>query len=173
MSSDEIVFQGRRFHVVRIGQRTAAGQVRPYEVVRHPGSVVILPMVDAQTVCLIRNLRVAVNRTLIELPAGTREANEDPLATAQRELVEETGYVAKRLDKLHEFYMAPGVLDEQMTLVLATELTPGRPEREPGEEIENLLVPWATAIAMARDGEICDAKTIVGLLYFDRFGRPH
>jgi ADP-ribose pyrophosphatase len=167
----EFLFQGKRFHILRMKRPSADGVMRTSDVVVHPGSVVVLPMVDALSVCLIRNYRVAVGETLIELPAGTLEGGEDPLDRARRELAEETGYRAGRLEKLSEFYMSPGILRERMHLFLATELTAGKEAREPGEEIENLLVPWREAIQMAQSGEIRDAKTMVGLLYYDRFRR--
>ena len=169
--NESVLLHGNRFHVVRIEQSTPHGPGLPREVIRHPGSVVILPLVDDHTVCLIRNFRIAVNQTLIELPAGTLEADEDPQATAQRELIEETGYRAQRMEELHAFYAAPGILDEKMTLFLARGLAPGQPDREVGEEIENLVVPWQQAIEMVLDGEIRDAKSIVGLLYYDTFLR--
>jgi ADP-ribose diphosphatase len=150
-------------------QASADGMTHEREIIVHPGSVVVLPLVDAERVCLIRNFRVAVGEALIELPAGTLEPGEDPLETAGRELAEETGYRAGKLEKLSEFYMSPGILCERMHLFLASELTPGQEGREPGEEIENLVVSWTEALRMARCGEIRDAKTLVGLLYYERF----
>lgn len=166
-SPEEVLLRGTRFDVVRLNQTLADG-TRRREVVRHPGSVVILPLVDENSVCLIRNFRIAVDQTLIELPAGTLEPGEDPMTTAQRELIEETGYRARGWKKLHAFYAAPGILDEMMTLVLATHLVSGPPDRELGEEIENLVVSWQEAIEMVTDGRICDAKTVCGLLLYDR-----
>ncbi len=132
----------------------------------------ILPVVDAQQVCLIRNFRVAIDQPLIELPAGTLEANERPLECAARELIEETGYRANQLRQLTSFYAAPGILDEMMHLFLATDLTPGPPQREVGEEIENLVVDWNEALDMIQLGQIRDAKTIVGLLFYHQWPRP-
>jgi ADP-ribose pyrophosphatase len=160
-----------RFHVVRVARHLPDGTIKHREVVRHPGAVTILPLVAPAHVCLIRNFRVAVNQRLIELPAGTLEAGEDPRQTAARELQEETGFRAGRLEPLHTFYLSPGILDERMHLFLATELTPGPAARERGEEIENLVTPWEEALRMVQDGGIQDAKTIVGLLYYDRLRR--
>ena len=165
-SDEEVLFRGIRFDVVRLQQPTHGEPPRPRDVIRHPGSVVILPLVDDDTVCLIRNYRIAVWQTLIELPAGTLEIGEDPMVAARRELTEETGYRAAQLRHLCAFYAAPGNMDEEMTLVLATGLTPGPPQREAGEEIENLVVPWSEAIDLVREGQIRDAKTMLGLLYY-------
>lgn len=107
--------------------------------------------------------------TLIELPAGTREPHEPPEQTAHRELIEETGYEAARLEPLHEFYLSPGILDERMHLFLATGLREVGANREVGEEIENLVVPWSEALEMVRQGMIQDAKTIVGILSYQLF----
>ena len=137
------------------------------QVVRHPGAVTILPMVDHEHVCLIRNFRVSVNESLIELPAGTLEGDESPQSTAHRELIEETGYRAQQMQFIHRFLLSPGILDERMHLFLATGLNAGEPAREPGEDISNLIVPWQQAIQWIFTGEIQDAKTITGLLMYD------
>ncbi|MBP90873.1 MAG: NUDIX hydrolase [Planctomycetaceae bacterium] len=156
-----------RFRVEEVHQSLADGGTRTRAVVRHPGAVTIIPMVDSEHVCLIRNHRVSVQETLIELPAGTLEPPELPEATAYRELIEETGYRAQQLRSLHEFYLSPGILDERMHLFLAEELEFVGAQREPGEVIENLIVSWREAIKLVHDGVIQDAKTIVGLLMYD------
>jgi ADP-ribose pyrophosphatase len=137
------------------------------QVVVHPGAVTILPLTEGDEICLIRNYRIAVGKTLVELPAGTLEPNEPPQQTAIRELQEETGYTAARWRELPPFFMSPGILNERMHLFVAEGLTPGPPAREPGEQIENLLVPWSEAVAMAERGEIEDAKTLVGILLWN------
>lgn len=164
---EKLLFEALRFKLVRITQATDQG-MRQRDVIRHPGSVVILPLLDDETVCLIRNYRIAVDETLIELPAGTLEAGEAPLATAHRELIEETGFQAGSMKSLGSFFAAPGCLDERMHLLLATELRAGQPHREVGEQIENLVVPWIDAVRMAMDGTIHDAKTMTGILLYDR-----
>lgn len=168
MPNAETLLQTPRFRVVRETYGTSSGANRTREIVRHPGAVVLVPLLDDGRVCLIRNYRVSVQQTLIELPAGTLEPPEPPLACAQRELIEETGYRAASMEQLHAFYLSPGILDERMHLFLATGLTAGEPHREVGEEIENLLVPLAEAVAMIFRGEIQDAKTMVGLLWVER-----
>jgi ADP-ribose pyrophosphatase len=157
--------------VTRVQRQRPDGSRTQREIIRHPGSVVLLPCVDEQHVCLIRNYRMAVGQTLVELPAGTLEAGEPPDVCAVRELKEETGYEAGTLTELTSFFAAPGILDEHMHLFLATQLTGGSPQREPDEEIENWVVSWDKALEMIRNGEIRDAKTIVGLLYYTQFHR--
>jgi ADP-ribose pyrophosphatase len=157
-----------RFDVVEVMQATRQGGNRPRQVIIHPGAVVILPMVDDDHVCLIRNERVAVGKTLIELPAGTMEPPATPLQMAIRELKEETGYTAERWREMPPFYMSPGILRERMHSFVAEGLTAGEHAREAGENIDNLVVPWREAIAMVESGEVEDAKTICALLMWDR-----
>ncbi len=170
-SDSRLLLRTDRFQVVEVANRGASGEVVRRPIVRHPGAVVILPEVDERHLCLIRNYRVSVDRTLLELPAGTRDPDEPPERTAARELVEETGYRAERLERLRTFYTAPGVLDEQMHLYLAQGLHAGQAAREAGEEIENQVLPWQEAVRLALDGTIEDAKTLVGLLLYDRLRR--
>jgi ADP-ribose pyrophosphatase len=170
-SGPEELLVTRIFRVVRHREIGPDGREHTKVTVQHPGAVTILPILDDGRVCLIRNYRVAVGKALVELPAGTLEPGEDPAETARRELIEETGYTAARLEKLREFFLSPGILNERMHLYLARGLTPGKTAMEPGEQIEPLVVGWAEAMQMVADGAIEDAKTLVGLLHFDRM-RP-
>lgn len=164
----EILLECHRFRVERVPQVCPDGSIHSREVVRHPGSVVILPLVDERHVCLIKNRRVATGRTLVELPAGTLEPPDGPTETAFRELQEETGFRAARIELLTAFYAAPGILDERMHLFVAEDLQAGPPAREVNEEIDNLVVTWRTALEMVFDGRIEDAKTILGLLWWNQ-----
>jgi len=164
-----MLFEGKRFRVERVVQTTPDGTQHAREIVRHPGAVTLLPILDDGRICLIENYRAAVGRSLVELPAGTLEPGEDPAVAAARELAEETGYRARRIDLLAAFYTSPGILDERMYLYAATGLTPGPAALEPGEEIRPLPTTRHEALEMARDGRIQDAKTLVGLLYYEAF----
>lgn len=171
MNDQEILLKARRFHVVRLEVTAADGAVHTREIIRHPGAVVILPILADGRVALIRNYRIAVEEWLVELPAGTLEPNEDPREAAFRELTEETGFRARSMERLTWFCSSPGILDERMHLFLATGLEAGPTALEGGEEIEPLLTPWDEAMRMIRDGRIHDAKTLAGLLYYDAFRR--
>jgi len=157
-----------RFQVVEVEERHRDGHVAKRQVIRHPGAVVIVPLLEGDQVCLIRNYRVAVGKTLVELPAGTIDPPDGPRATAERELQEETGFTASRWRELPGFYMSPGILRERMHVFVAQGLTVGDPARESGETIDNLILPWTEALFMAERGEIEDAKTLCALLMWDR-----
>jgi len=168
---DEPLLEARRFRVVRRREQLADGSVRGREVVLHPGSVVVVPFVDDDTVCLVNVVRTAVGRTLLELPAGTLDREEPLAAAARRELTEETGYRAGRVEPAGSFWMSPGILRERMHLFVARELVPGPQALEPGEQITTRLVAWNDAVAMCRDGLIDDAKTVAGILLVDARSR--
>ncbi len=164
----EILFQARRFAVARVPQPCHDGSVREREVILHPGSVVVVPMVSPDSVCLVEVMRVAVGETLLELPAGTLDhGDEPPIDTAARELAEETGYRAKRIEPAGEFWMSPGILRERMHLFVAHDLTPGEQALEPGELIQTRVVSWRDAVEMCLDGRIHDAKSVAGILSVD------
>lgn len=162
------LLETRRFTVVEEIVIRPDGSEARCQYVKHPGAVAILPLVDDRHVCLIRSRRLTVGKTLIEVPAGTREPNEMPLDTARRELAEETGYQAAHFEQLAVYYPSPGVLSEQMWVYVARDLTPGPPAREANEEIENFVVTWDEALAMIDRGEIQDSKTLVALLMHER-----
>jgi len=168
VADDELIYVARIFRVVRRRYVRADGRPGERECVLHPGAVGIVPLVDADHVCLIRNHRPSVERTLIEIPAGTLEPGEDPAVCAARELDEETGYQAGKLEKVTSFYMSPGILNERMHLYVVTELRPGPAHREAGEEIDNYVVTWAEALELIDRGEIEDGKTIAALLQVHR-----
>jgi ADP-ribose pyrophosphatase len=141
------------------------------EVVVHPGAVTILGLLDDGKVLLIRNRRYAVGQVLIELPAGTLEKNEDPMNCAGRELLEETGYLARKIKPIGTFFTSPGILSERMYAFAAYDLQKQKPALEEGEEIEVEPTSFDDALRMIRDGRIADGKTIAALLMYDRFCR--
>ena len=138
-------------------------------IVQHRGSAVMMPVDENNRILLVRQYRLPARRYLWELPAGTIDEGETALQTARRELVEETGYRAKKWTKLAEFYPSPGFLSEKMTIYLATGLTAGEPK--PMED-ERIATRWFTAKdldEMIRAGKIKDAKTNIGFLRWKRY----
>jgi ADP-ribose pyrophosphatase len=171
MTNRQIVFQGRRVSLAVDTVTLVHGGTAQREIVLHPGAVTIIPMVDSDRVCLVRNHRHAVDATLWELPAGTLEPGEDPDHTAVRELAEETGYRAAHCRRLIDFYTSPGILSERMVLYLAEGLTPGPLSLDEGEELRPEVIAWSEALRWVGDGKIRDAKSLVGLLFYDRLRR--
>ena len=163
-----IVHVGRKIRVAVEETTDSKGRLVRRDIVMHPGAVAILPLIDANHVCLLRNQRPTVGETLWEIPAGTLEPGEPLDEAAIRELAEETGYRAGKLGKLLSFYPSPGVLDEVTHLFLAEELTPGEQSLEAGEEITVEKVSWDQAVQWALDGTIRDAKTLVAILFWNQ-----
>lgn len=169
-SDGPIVFQSRKFRVQR-REFDAGGTHHVFDIILHAGAAVILPVLDDGRVVLIHNYRVAVGEELLELPAGTLDDAEPPETCAARELAEETGYRAGRLEPLVSFFSTPGILTERMHTFVATELRPGPTARETGEQIDVRPMELDEALAAVRSGRITDGKTILALLYYDRFVR--
>lgn len=163
---DQLVLRGPRMDFVLRPAHTAGGKIRVREVVVHPGAVIILPVLDDGRIVLIRNYRHTVLEELWELPAGTLELGEEPVACAARELTEETGYTAAQLVPLGWFYTSPGILTEKMYAFLATALTVGQQQLEAHEliRVQPLSVPEIRRLI--RENLIVDAKTIATLLKY-------
>ncbi len=166
VESEEVVHRGALVTLVRAQVRPPEGDAFERELVRHPGAVVVVPLVSADRALLVRQYRAAVDRELLELPAGKRDvAGEPPETTAARELVEEVGRRAGSLELLAEFYNSPGFSDEHTFLYLATGLTEVPDSRQGPEEAAMTLeeVPLAAVERLVSEREIVDAKTIIGL----------
>jgi len=157
------VFDGRVFSVT-VDTIREADRTYVREVVHHHGSAVILPAFDDGTIALVRQYRHPTVKFLLELPAGTLNDRERPDEGAARELEEELGLVAGKLEKVCEFFVSPGLLEEKMWLFLATDLRATQQKLEDDKLIEVVRVPVRRALQMISDGEIEDAKTIIGLL---------
>ncbi len=159
-----VLYRGRvvtlRLDTVRLPNGTIAQR----EIVEHRGAVAIVPLMDADTVLLIRQYRQAVGETLLEIPAGTLEPEEPPDRCAERELEEETGYRAGNLRHLFSQYLAPGYSQEVLHVYLAEQLTRTRQQTDADEIVELAPVPLQQIEPMILKGEIKDAKTIAGLL---------
>ena len=172
---DALVHQGYIWHVAVADFESPEGEVFRRDIVRSPGAVAAVPLwyVDDGTpmVTLVRQYRPPFDDTVIEVPAGMRDVPGEPTElTAARELVEEVGLVAGRLEHLIDMYPSAGMTDSVLTLYLATELTDVPRETHGPEEahMDVLRMPLADAVAMILRGEIHDAKTIIGLLMVER-----
>lgn len=132
------------------------------EIVEHPGSVAIVPITNEGEIILVKQYRKAVEKELLEIPAGKLEIGEEPKETAIRELKEETGFSSDKIEYITEFYTSPGFSDEKMYLFLATQLSEGVAEPEKDEYIEIIKLDLETLIDKVMKGEVVDSKTIVG-----------
>jgi len=166
----ELVFDGKVAKAHRVRVRLPDGAVVERDWIHYRGAAVVVPVLDDGAIVLIRNYRFAVDETLYELPAGMMDRpDEDPAQCALRELAEETGYAAGRIEELGRFFTGPGTCDEIMHAFVATDLTPGEQDLETYERIEVEVVAGSEVRAMVLDGRIHDAKTIAALgLYWLR-----
>ena len=161
--SSQTIYKGKIFDI-RVDE-ISEGEIKyQRDVVVHGGSAVVIPVFEDGTVGLVRQYRHAAGKFLLEIPAGSLEDGEDPELGALRELEEETGYRAARIEKLTEFYVSPGFLTETMHLFLATELTQTQQNLDDDEIVELIRLPLPEALKMTRDGQIEDAKTIIALM---------
>ncbi|MEO6458208.1 MAG: NUDIX hydrolase [Chloroflexia bacterium] len=162
--SEEMVYDGKLITVVKEIVRLPDGRERPREIVRHPGAVALVPVDGEGHLVLVRQYRRAAGRVLLEIPAGTREPDEDAETCACRELREEVGYDAGRVERMGGFYSAPGFCTEYLDCYLLTELIEGRDDADDDEDIEVVHLSADEALDAIRNGEICDAKSICGIL---------
>ncbi len=168
----QVIYTGQRVRLELHHLEDHAGHRIIKEVCVHPGAVVILPFLDDQTILLIKNRRYTIAQSLIELPAGGIEKGESPMNCAGRELQEETGHLAGRIQPLWNFYTSPGILSEKMYAFAAYDLHKTASALEAGEDIQIMPTPFQQAIDMIRDGEIIDGKTIATLLMYQTFKSP-
>ena len=166
----EPLLQGRIFGVERCCWTTGDGVEVSREIVRHPGAVTIVPILDDGRIVMIRNWRMAVGGPLWELPAGKREQGESPAETAARELTEETGFTAATLEPLGAYYTSPGFADEYMYAFVATGLVSGALHLEPGEEVETICLQPSQVGELIDQGELIDGKTLSALMLWERAG---
>ncbi len=162
-----IVWNGRSWQLRAVQSRLPNGEIIERAFINHPGAVVLVPLRQTPSgpeVLMLRQYRAALQQTILELPAGTREWAEDWLVCAQRELREETGYRAATFTPLGEIWPAPGVSNELMHLYLAVGLEPDPLPGDADEEISVAPMPLADLLTMAQNGRIRDAKSIIGLL---------
>ncbi len=143
------------------------GQQATRELVRHPGAVVIVPVLPDGRIVFVRQYRYAVGRVLYELPAGKLDAGEQPDVCAGRELQEETGYIATDLQRLSSVLTVPGFCDEVIHVYRATGLTAAEKRLDADEFVEVVVFDYQQALDLVKDGVICDAKTLCALFLLD------
>lgn len=163
--ASERIYEGRVINLRRDTVALPDGGSACREVVEHRGAVAIVPVFDDGEVLLVKQYRHAVGEWLLEIPAGTLEAGEEPERCAARELQEETGYTATSFQHLLSVYVSPGYSNEMVHIFLAEGLTAGTAHPETDERIQVCRMPLSDAVAMACDGRIRDAKSVVALLF--------
>ena len=174
--SSRVSYEGPLFRVLTDRLRELTGKEVTRDIIRHNGSVVILALEKSKSkkdplVLIERQFRHAAQQYLYEVPAGTIDAGEDPLAAAQRELLEETGYQAKKWTQLLKYFASPGFLGEWMQIFLAEGLTPGPAAPEEDESLELQFVPLSELLRLIGAGKIRDGKTIVSAGFYALFLR--
>jgi ADP-ribose pyrophosphatase len=162
--SKETVFDGKLIKVIKERVRLPNGKETTREIVEHPGAVALVVVDGEGKLLLVRQYRRAADRALLEIPAGTREKGEDPETCARREVQEETGYAANNIVRLGGFYSAPGFCTEFLDCFLLTDLRESLGMAEEDENIELDCLGQDEAIKAIERGEICDAKSICGIL---------
>lgn len=160
----ETILQGRAFKIRRDYLQTPHGQETRLEIIEHGGSVVIIPIDHEGNILFVRQYRHATGQDMLELPAGTRDGDEPYEACAAREIREETGMEADKLEKVGEFYLAPGYSTEFMAVFLATDLKHNPLDADEDEFLSVEKIPLRTAIEMLEGGKVKDAKSLAGFL---------
>lgn len=158
-----LVHRSYLFEVRRLRVALPDGREIQRDLIQHPGAALVLPLLPDGSMVLIRNHRFAAGKFLRELPCGTLDQGEAPPTCAARELTEETGYTAGRIEPLGQFYSCPGYSSEIIYAFLATDLTPGPQHLEGDEEISVEVLPDAVVRRMVASNEITDGKTLAAL----------
>jgi ADP-ribose pyrophosphatase len=171
--SSRYTFQGRAFNVRVDTVRTADGRESTREIVEHEACVAVIPVDSNGDIILVRQFRKAVEKELLEIPAGGIDPGEDPDTAVKRELQEEIGQVPGKIERLGGFYSSPGYSSEYLYLFLATDLKPSRLYAEDTAGITTVKVKPLQVIEMIKSAEICDSKSIAGLLYFLEYGKKY
>ncbi len=165
----ETLLKGRAFAIRRDWLKTPDGRETKYDIIEHGGSVILVPLDADGNLLFVRQYRHAAGADLLELPAGTLDEGEEPAVCAAREIREETGFAAGRLEKIGEFYLAPGYSTEFMVVFLATDLKYDPLEADADEFLSVEKIPVKQALEMAEKGEIPDAKSLAALLLAQRY----
>ena len=165
--NSDIAYQGGFLRVDSVDIELPNGHLTTHEVIRHPGAVAIIALNERGEVLLVRQYRTALERVTVEVPAGKLDMGEDPLECARRELSEETGYSAGRLDYLAPIAVAAGYSDEIIHLYMATELSAGAAHPDDDEFVVSEWVPLDVLVDSVLDGRVEDSKTVIAALICD------
>ena len=168
--SGEDVFHGGLLHVKRDRIRLPDNSEATREYIVHPGAAVIIPVLPGNRLVMERQYRYPIGRVLLEFPAGKLDPGEQALATAQRELLEETGYLARRWEWIATVHPIVSYSTERIEIFLAQELVLERAQLDAGEFLETIIIDFAEAWALLKSGKITDAKTVVGLFHLRERG---
>ena len=169
--SSKNVYDGRLLHVREDRVTLPNGKEATREYIVHPGAVVVVPLLENGDILMVRQFRYPLRHEFLELPAGKIDAGEDTLLCGQRELLEETGFVAGSWHYLTTLHPCIGYSDERILLYLARDLSERGHQRDEDEFLDNQRMPLAQALESVRDGRISDVKTIIGLFWAEKFIR--
>ncbi len=164
--SSQQIYSGRAIKLRVDTVEEPNGKTTMREIIEHADCVAVVALDERDNVVMVRQLREAVDKTLLEIPAGGIDPGEEPVDAVRRELQEEIGFLPQRIEKLGGFYAIPGYGTEYLYLYLATNLKPSQLEADDTENIEVVKIPLSQIPALIASGEICDAKSIAGLLRF-------
>jgi ADP-ribose pyrophosphatase len=162
--SSELIYEGRAFTVRVDTIQTVNGRKTTRDIVEHSECVVIVAVDPDDKILLVKQYRLPAGKQLLEIPAGGIDGDEKPADAVRREMQEETGYFPQKVEKLGGFYSSPGFCTEYLYLYLATELVPGRLVAEDTDSITLVRINPEEITGLIQSGEICDAKSIAGLL---------
>ncbi|MBA4600948.1 NUDIX domain-containing protein [Thermoactinomyces mirandus] len=160
------IFEGKVIQVQVDEVRLPNGHLSKREIVKHPGAVAVIAVTDENKMVLVRQFRKPLEKTILEIPAGKLEYKENSVECAKRELEEETGYVAAKMEKIVSFYTSPGFADEEIHLYQATGLQKRESNPDDDEFVELVELTADECFKRVETGEICDAKTIVALYHW-------
>lgn len=169
MISSEEIFNGVAVHLVKDEILLPNGNKGIREVVRHPGAVCVIPVTDEGEVIFVNQFRYAIGRVTIEVPAGKLEKGEDPTEAALRELSEETGITAGKIESLGAIYTSPAIIDEIIYMYIATDLKQGEQHLDEDEFVNVVKMPLSEAVNMVMHGKIMDAKTEAIVLKAEKY----
>ncbi len=165
LSSEEI-FSGRIIRVVKDTVRLPNGRQSTREVAYHKSASAVLPILPDGRLVLVEQYRYAVGEVVLEIPAGILEEGEDPMETAKRELMEETGYLPGKLTELLVYYSSPGFTNEKIHIYLAEELTPAEKDPDFDEFLETRVLTLPEALDLIKQGDLTDGKSLIAICYY-------